>query len=182
MSCEQFRKFIDSLTARELSDWSKKQTVLARGLRKGLSNRLKIGDTLKSTPIELPDDEAIVDATIARILSAHDEGYVWDRTGTLDQFFRRCMRRTMEALRSEERRHRNGSKKLQLPVMDAGSIQPQPILDTFFRTPQPDNLELAETEAHRIATSPDQFRRVLTSTLGKNRMGTILRTYAERLP
>jgi hypothetical protein len=68
------------------------------------------------TPIELPDEDAIVNETFKRILGNHDDGYVWDGVGAFDTFFRRCLKRTMESLRSEERKHRKGAKKLQQPM------------------------------------------------------------------
>jgi DNA-directed RNA polymerase specialized sigma24 family protein len=77
---------------------------------------------LNATPSELPKADEIVGETIRRILADED---VWDGEGTLDQFFHRCMTKTMEGLRSQERRHRKASSKF---VPDTDTYTGAPLL------------------------------------------------------
>jgi DNA-directed RNA polymerase specialized sigma24 family protein len=183
MSCEHFRRFIDESTAAQMKTWIEKQTLIARAYLSGLRRRLGPQPMANLTPIELPDEDAIVNETFKRILGNHDEGYVWDGAGAFDAFFRRCLKRTMESLRSDERKHKKGAKKLEQPTRNnLSSKQSRPDLDLYFCTPQPDYREIAEAETNRIASAHEgQFQRALTDRLGKSRIGSKLKTYVERL-
>jgi len=180
--CDHLRNFIQESTPAQLKLWVKKQSLIARAFRKGMRNRHGRQVVTNSVSIELPDEDAIVNETIARVLGSH-EGYGWDGIGEFDVFFRASMKRTTESLRSAERKHRIGEQKIRglgkaLPL----SRQFQSGIDTHFLTPQPDKRELAEKQVDEIALSADQFKRALATAIVRKRMGATLRAYAERLP
>jgi hypothetical protein len=78
MSCEHLRRFIDESTAAQMKTWIEKQTLIARAYLSGLRRRLGPQPMANLTPIELPDEDAIINETFKRILGNHDDGYVWD--------------------------------------------------------------------------------------------------------
>lgn len=172
MGSTQLSDFFEKSTPAELREWIKVQTILAQALRKRLHKRMSLSPVglLNSTPSELPDADEIVNETICRILR-RQEDYVWDGTGTLDAFFRRSMIKSMEGLRSSERKHREASNKF------------QPDVDLYTRTPLPNVYEVQDAVLDGdIARERKDFARVLATVIVKARMGTTLKTYMERLP
>ncbi|HEY6166834.1 MAG TPA: hypothetical protein VI454_02255, partial [Verrucomicrobiae bacterium] len=67
MTPNHLRSFFDQCTPTQLSLWVKKQTLLARAYRNFLIKRFGRQDLSNSTPIGLPDEDAIVNAAIERV-------------------------------------------------------------------------------------------------------------------
>jgi DNA-directed RNA polymerase specialized sigma24 family protein len=87
----------------------------------------------------------------------------------------------MESLRSGERRHINGSRKLRLRAEDRQGVTHR--TSVHFGTPEPDRYELEEAVVSEIATHwVTQFQRALAEATVENRIGKTMRTYRERLP
>jgi DNA-directed RNA polymerase specialized sigma24 family protein len=122
---------------------------------------------LAALPSELPEAEEIVSETLVRIREDRD-GYIWTGTGTLDDFFHSSMIKTMEGLRSGERKHR----------LAAGKFVPD--TDLYTGTPLVTNHEQNWKRDDEITTR-DFNRTLATAIVDSGRWGT-LRVYVERLP
>jgi hypothetical protein len=168
MTPNYLRTFIDSSSRIELARWVKKQTLIARAYRNVLSKRFGSQDMVNSTPLELPEEDAIVNVAIERVLVECD-GYVWDSVGDFDAFFRKCLMKSMEALRADERKYRARARKSEAVVLN-------------FVTPRLSAHEIAAKSAHDFAKRPDTYKRALAAAIVKNRMGETMKNYIERLP
>ena len=168
MTPNHLRSFFDQCTPTQLSLWVKKQTLLARAYRNFLIKRFGRQDLSNSTPIGLPDEDAIVNAAIERVLG-EEAGFVWDGAGDLDTFFRRCMVKSMEILRGEERKYRSRALKGEAVALN------------FLPTQLSAN-EVHDKFAADIVRRPDMYKRALATAIVENRMGVTMKNYMERLP
>jgi DNA-directed RNA polymerase specialized sigma24 family protein len=167
MCDKQLRKLVANFSPTELLRWHHKQLLLARRLRARLSRIMGQGATApNTTAIEFPQAEEVVAETILRILSRRN-GYVWNASQTFDEFFARCLAKSMDSLRKSERRYRNGAAKL------------DPTLNAYFGTPHPDGRELVDQTDATIARA--QSHESLTALVGETRMYGKATTYVERI-
>ena len=148
---------------------SEKQSLIARAYRNGLSRRFG-GQPLNATPIELPDADAVPNEAIERVLGEH-AGYAWDGNGAFDAFFRRCMMKSMEALRSTERTYRRRARE-----------EIREIVAINFAGLPPDAREIGDRSADEIASQPAVYKRALAAAIVRNRMGSTMKRYMEHLP
>ncbi|MGB9365004.1 MAG: hypothetical protein WCE79_03210 [Xanthobacteraceae bacterium] len=168
MTPNHLRRFIDQCTASQLALWVKKQTLVARTHRNFLARRFGSQDLSNSTPIGLPDEDAIVNEAIERVLG-EGVGFVWDGVGDFDTFFRRCIIKSMEILRGEERKYRSRALKTEVVALN-------------FLPAQLSAHEVHNKFAADIARRPDVYKRALATAIVENRMGVTMKNYMERLP
>jgi hypothetical protein len=98
-----------------------------------------------------------------------EAGFVWDGAGDLDTFFRRCMVKSMEILRGEERKYRSRALKGEAVALN------------FLPTQLSAN-EVHDKFAADIVRRPDMYKRALATAIVENRMGVTMKNYMERLP
>jgi DNA-directed RNA polymerase specialized sigma24 family protein len=170
MGSQQLQNFIDNCSPNEKRRWVRERIAAAEGLRNRLRQRMgapRVVNGLPALPSELPEADEIVSETLIRICEDR-KGYVWDGTGTLDDFFYSSMIKTMEGLRSGERKHRVAARKF-VPNTDVYTGAP-------LVTDHEQNWKTDDDIAKR------DFKRTLaTAIVDPSRWGA-LRVYVGRLP
>jgi len=179
------QKLLEMQTKFANPQWLANQLLLARLMLNGLRVRSGLKADTRTLPVDLPEDHEILNTTIEKVLGRHDEGkptsYAWDGTGSFDKFFARAMRRTMEALRSTERRQRKGIAKILPPRPEqATSILAEP-QNIFFAVSDLSREEEIEERLHAIAVTAN-YESALAAAIVENRMRGKATTYIERLP
>jgi DNA-directed RNA polymerase specialized sigma24 family protein len=103
---EELRKL--AATPAEFKKWHLRQVIIASGMRAWFNRRFTRQNLEMVSPAELPDSAEIVGETSRRILEGTIDSYIWDGSGSFDNFFCRCLRTTCSSLRDGERRHVKG--------------------------------------------------------------------------
>jgi len=170
MGSQQLEKFIQKCSRDEKRNWVRKQIAAAEGLRTRLRQRMGaplVVNGLAAAPSELPEADEIVSETLVRI-GEDRKGYVWDGAGTFDDFFYSSMIKTMEGLRSGERKHRIAAKKF--------------VPDTDVYTGAPLVTEHEQNWKRDDEIAKEDFKRTLAAVMvDPGRWGTF-RVYVGRLP
>lgn len=97
MGSAHLQQFIDTTPKPALDLWYGKQVALARW---AIAKVSKKHGTARSRNLE---DIEVVNETVLRVLSAHNDRYMWDGAASFDLFFAKCLKVTVESFRSDER-------------------------------------------------------------------------------
>jgi DNA-directed RNA polymerase specialized sigma24 family protein len=151
-----------------------------------------MGQPINSSPSELPDADEIVSETIVRILKHQ---YEWDGAGTFDDFLVACMIKTMEGLRSGERKHRIAATKIArderaLNKSEGSLTQPEfrdlvrrlERRDVYTGIPFTSVHDLNEKTHDDLSLARPDFQTLAGAIVEGTRVGPTLTTYVRRLP
>jgi DNA-directed RNA polymerase specialized sigma24 family protein len=116
--------------------------------------------------MEIPAAEEVVDETILRIRDGYSDRYKWDGSlpSTFNRFFARCLKTTLNSLRSTERKHCAAPSRLE------------------------NQLKVLQPTAYELSVKPDdslaqeQSGPVLATVIATTRIAGKMKIYADRLP